>query len=192
MAKTLEESAANRDDLKKQTEELAQEVLLLQKQCTTTANYIKQHNCAQKKLLDQNQNAKDDINVNKLPLDNNDSNIAQIVNLDDEFKILEDTLLNSNQISVMNCVKQKIHLYIDRKLLESKAERDEELKTLKEKLENEKNEYDSEMNRLQELLLGVKSKDLTELRKELETKHAKEVEDLRTYFEQKCSELEKQ
>lgn len=64
----------------------------------------------------------------------------------------------------------------------------------KDKLKNEKMNHEVETTKLRELLANVKceSVDIVTLREELEAKHAKEVEELRTYFEQKCADLEKQ
>lgn len=58
----------------------------------------------------------------------------------------------------------------------------------------EKNEKESEINRLRQLLANVKSgsTEVLQLRLELDAIHKKEMEDLRLYFEQKCTDLEKQ
>lgn len=58
----------------------------------------------------------------------------------------------------------------------------------------EKKERDDEINRLRQLLDNVKcvSMDVVELKEELGVKHAEEMEELRTYFEKKCADLEKQ
>lgn len=72
-----------------------------------------------------------------------------------------------------------------------------ELNQLKEKLTQEqleKGELESEANRLRQLLVNIKSgsADMVALRAELETIHKREMEILRTYFERKCTDLEKQ
>lgn len=58
----------------------------------------------------------------------------------------------------------------------------------------EKAELDSETNRLRQLLANIKSgsTEFVELRAELDRIHKKEMEDLRMYFERKCTDLEKQ
>lgn len=192
MTRSLEESAAYRNELEKKTEALAQELLLLQEQCTEARNHIKQLNSNKSVKLDQNEN--DDINP-----DIDITKTSQVISFDDspnlekEFSSFEQAL-NPNQARKMNDLKIRIQLYIDQKLLQCKANQELELKVLKEQLENEKNDYDTEITRLQQLLLGVKcgSTELLDLKQELESKHAKEMEELRTYFEQKCSDLEKQ
>ncbi|XP_076236132.1 uncharacterized protein LOC143180351 isoform X3 [Calliopsis andreniformis] len=57
-----------------------------------------------------------------------------------------------------------------------------------------KAETASEIRKVQSLVLGVKegTTELHDLKTELETRHAKEMEELRTYFEQKCLLMEKQ
>lgn len=184
-------------------------MLLLQEQCAVAAKYIKQQKCAQNTTtLDENQNS----DANKLDVsnrlesvttqdgDNLNKNVSKLsettsdhINLTEAYEVLQSTL-NASQLNVMNELKIKIQLYVEQKLTHCKALQDHELKLLKEKLENEKNDYDTEISRLQELLLGVKcgSNEFVELRQELETKHAKEMEELRTYFEQKCTDMEKQ
>ncbi|XP_026667954.1 golgin subfamily A member 4-like isoform X3 [Ceratina calcarata] len=57
-----------------------------------------------------------------------------------------------------------------------------------------KAETASEMRKVQSFMLGVKegTTELNDLKNELEMRHAKEMEELRTYFEQKCLLMEKQ
>ncbi|KOC61634.1 Pericentrin [Habropoda laboriosa] len=52
----------------------------------------------------------------------------------------------------------------------------------------------SEIRKVQSLMLGVKdgTRELNDLKTELEMRHAKEMEELRIYFEQKCLQMEKQ
>lgn len=73
----------------------------------------------------------------------------------------------------------------------------EKLNNINEKLQQErmeKAELDSETNRLKQLLVNLKngSTEVVELRSELDKIHKKEMENLRLYFERKCTDLEKQ
>ncbi|XP_033609685.1 A-kinase anchor protein 9 isoform X6 [Cryptotermes secundus] len=72
----------------------------------------------------------------------------------------------------------------------------------KEELENKHklamdllaHEHDVEVAKLRDIIANVKCGNisgLTELRQEMETKHTKEMEELRQYFEQKCADVEK-
>lgn len=69
-----------------------------------------------------------------------------------------------------------------------------ELKNLQDTIKTEKREADIEVNRLRQLLNSVKSDSpiIDDLRRELETKHTKEMQELREYFEKKCVDMEKQ
>lgn len=62
-----------------------------------------------------------------------------------------------------------------------------------EQVRQEKEEYEREISRLRELLANLKcgSAEIMDLKNELEAKHSREMEELRTYFEKKCAELEK-
>jgi hypothetical protein len=59
--------------------------------------------------------------------------------------------------------------------------------------EADKVEYEAEMARLKDLLTNSKpsSNEVLQLKEELDVKHSKEMEELRTYFEKKCADLEK-
>lgn len=71
---------------------------------------------------------------------------------------------------------------------------DEEIKGLQTLLDEEKKETEMEVSRWRQLLENVKSTspDVEELRRELEAKHSKEMEELREYFEKRCVDMEKQ
>ncbi|XP_048520137.1 A-kinase anchor protein 9 isoform X2 [Dendroctonus ponderosae] len=64
---------------------------------------------------------------------------------------------------------------------------------LQQKIISNETEHEGETSRLRGLLESSThgSNELMKLKVELEEKHAKEVEELRTYFEKKCAELEK-
>lgn len=58
----------------------------------------------------------------------------------------------------------------------------------------ERVEHESEVAKLRELLANIEcdARNFGELRQELEEKHEREMEEVRTYFEQKCADLGKQ
>ncbi|CAL1686349.1 unnamed protein product [Lasius platythorax] len=66
----------------------------------------------------------------------------------------------------------------------------------KEELESVKADSAKEINRLRSLVQNFKSfqdgNDIHNMKAELNARHAKEMEELRTYFEQKCLQMEKQ
>ncbi|XP_031352709.1 A-kinase anchor protein 9-like isoform X3 [Photinus pyralis] len=115
-----------------------------------------------------------------------------ILNLDKECLSLERTL-NAPQIELMRGVKESINAYVEAHMGEHHRLHQLELKKLENKLENEQMGYEAEIAKLKELLNGMNCHpdDVVALRTELEAKHAKEMEELRTYFEKKCAEVEK-
>ncbi|KAJ8715324.1 hypothetical protein PYW08_005305 [Mythimna loreyi] len=74
-----------------------------------------------------------------------------------------------------------------------RIDNDTEIKELESQLQQDKQAYAVEMRRLRELLASVKAgnADIDALRQELDIKHEKEMENLRTYFEKKCSDMER-
>lgn len=100
----------------------------------------------------------------------------------DEFK----ESLNENELKMFANVEGKFATMLN-----------EKLRTVQELLHQEqltKAEMESEKHRVNQLLLNVKagSAELADLRAELVAIHKKEVDDLRQYFEKKCTDLEKQ
>lgn len=100
----------------------------------------------------------------------------------DDFK----KSLNEDEVKMFASVENKFEELLNGKLNE-----------VKEKLQQEqfeKAELDSETNRLKHLLANIKSgsTEVLELRTELDKIHKKEMENLRLYFERKCTDLEKQ
>lgn len=63
-----------------------------------------------------------------------------------------------------------------------------------EKLITEKEAHNSAATKLTELMssLETENQHINEIKEQLDEKHKKEMEELRTYFEQKCTDLEKQ
>ncbi|XP_032673747.1 A-kinase anchor protein 9-like isoform X3 [Odontomachus brunneus] len=84
------------------------------------------------------------------------------------------------------------NLCMEKKLLTQEIE--DAMNRRKEELEAIKADSAKEINRLRLLLQNLKdgSASMNDLRAELEARHAKEMEELRTYFERKCLQMEKQ
>lgn len=94
--------------------------------------------------------------------------------------------LNENEVKLFALIEGKFETMLNTKL-----------NAVREQLQQEqmdKAELESETNRLKQLLVNVKggSTELAELRAELDVIHKKEMENLRLYFEKKCTDLEKQ
>lgn len=95
-----------------------------------------------------------------------------------------------------NLTEVEIEMFVG---IESRFEEmlNDKLSDVKEKLQHEqmeRAELDSETNRLKHLIVNLKSgsAEVSELRTELDKIHKKEMENLRLYFERKCTDLEKQ
>lgn len=102
--------------------------------------------------------------------------------------------LSEDEAACFSKVWTKFELFHKTELDQLKINHELEVKNLQEMLSSEKKEADVEVNRLRQLLNSVKSDSpvIDDLRRELESKHAKEMEELREYFEKKCVDMEKQ
>lgn len=102
--------------------------------------------------------------------------------------------LSQEEMRIFFMVQKKFDDFLVQEIEKSRIKNEGELKIITDRLESEKSERDNEVIRLRQLLSSVKngSTEVMELKQELETKHAQEMEDLRTYFERKCADLEKQ
>ncbi|XP_039431177.1 pericentrin isoform X3 [Culex pipiens pallens] len=102
--------------------------------------------------------------------------------------------LSPDELRLFNMVQGKFDDYINLEMHKLKSTHEDESKVLQERLEAEKNEREAEVSRLRQMLTNVKSgsTEIVDLRTELEARHTQEMADLRTYFEKKCVELEKQ
>lgn len=110
----------------------------------------------------------------------------------DDVKFNE-TFSQDEQVIIAD-LRTKIYDFIQDTVLMYKNSHEIEIKILKDRLDSEKSVHDAEIERLRQLLNSVKSGsvDITELRQELNEKHNTEMEELRTYFENRCADIEKQ
>lgn len=94
--------------------------------------------------------------------------------------------LTSNEVKLFESMQDKFNVFLHQELKSITKNYEQEVQ--------EKNNKDAEINRLRQLLSQLKSGsvEVKELRTELDSIHKKEMEDLRMYFEQKCTDLEKQ
>lgn len=112
-----------------------------------------------------------------------ETKIMTVINKFDEF--IEENLRNKLRESLIQVLCDEIG--------KMRIDFDTEMKELEAQLRQDKQSYSVETRRLRELLASVKagSAQVDELRQELAIKHEKEMENLRTYFEKKCSDLER-
>ncbi|XP_012524431.1 A-kinase anchor protein 9 isoform X3 [Monomorium pharaonis] len=104
----------------------------------------------------------------------------------------ENVTLQKQQDSENSMQRPLENLQVEKELLSQEIEG--LMNRHKEELESAKAESAKEINRLRSLLQNFKdgNASLNDLKIELEARHAKEMEELRTYFEQKCLQMEKQ
>lgn len=111
---------------------------------------------------------------------------AKVVTLLDKFEqYIEEGLRNKLRESIIQVLCDEIG--------KMRIDFDTEVKEMEAQLHQDKQEYSVETRRLRELLSSVKAGnvDIDALREELNVKHEKEMENLRTYFEKKCTDLER-
>ncbi|XP_053610633.1 golgin subfamily A member 4-like isoform X4 [Plodia interpunctella] len=112
-----------------------------------------------------------------------ESKLTLVMNKFDEY--IEENLRNKLRESVIQVLCDEIG--------KIRLESDTEIKELEAQIQQDKQAYSVETRRLRELLASVKAgnTDIDVLREELAVKHEKEMENLRTYFEKKCSDMER-
>ncbi|KAK5641438.1 hypothetical protein RI129_009985 [Pyrocoelia pectoralis] len=217
LTEALKQSVVNREQLAEQSDFFSKEIDVLKKQLVETSDLLNQKKLDisnSDNKHDSSKSIKDSsiqtdslpsqilqgvINNSDttLPIEQTDGVISQtqhfqsssdsdvggpILNLDQECLQLEKTL-SLSQIELMKEVKDSINACVETQMGEYRKLQQAELHTLEEKLKNEKIGYETQIVKLKELLNDINS--------DLETKHAREMEELRTYFEKKCAELGK-
>lgn len=100
----------------------------------------------------------------------------------------ENSKLKSNIESFNQIQKLLDETNREKEVLQSRIEK------YKTEVDTLRNDYESEHQKYQALLANVNesNKGWEELKKELEVRHAKEMDKMRTYFEQKCLEIKEQ
>ncbi|KPI99739.1 hypothetical protein RR46_04713 [Papilio xuthus] len=113
------------------------------------------------------------------------------------FEVKVVTLLNKFEEYIEENLRNKLRESIIQVLCDEigkmRIDFDTEMKDMEAQLQQDKQAYSIETRRLRELLACVKAgnADIDALREELSIKHEKEMENLRTYFEKKCSDMER-
>ncbi|XP_028171785.1 227 kDa spindle- and centromere-associated protein-like [Ostrinia furnacalis] len=112
-----------------------------------------------------------------------ENKLTTIISKFDEY--IEENLRNKLRESIIQILCEEIG--------KMRIESDTEVKELETQMQQDKQTFTVETRRLRELLASVKAgnADIDELRAELSVKHEKEMENLRTYFEKKCSDMER-
>uniref|UniRef100_A0A182Q838 Pericentrin/AKAP-450 centrosomal targeting domain-containing protein n=1 Tax=Anopheles farauti TaxID=69004 RepID=A0A182Q838_9DIPT len=102
--------------------------------------------------------------------------------------------LAPEEVRLFNMVQTKFDDFLTQELEKVRDSGESEVRALRDQLQVERAEKEQEIGRLRQMLSGVKagSIEIGALRTELEARHTREMADLRTYFEKKVVELEKQ
>lgn len=206
---SLKQSLQIRDQLHEQSERLSSEVNDVRKQFSDTVDNISQATRKRSWLGVENAADTSGQRLSEITLDlvsgseyeddefnakirGNSRGVSQEKVLRDASKIapsLEQfkSDLSVDELKIYEALYEKFSEHISRELQTQNKNYERELLL-------ERNEKDLEINRLKQMIANVKSgtAEVKELRQELDAIHKKEMEDLRMYFERKCSDLEKQ
>ncbi|CAH0564692.1 unnamed protein product [Brassicogethes aeneus] len=181
LSESLDQSVLERKLLLAQIDSFKDEIAQLQGQLEVTTEMVKSHQCSNNKKTE----------INEDDADSSQKQIAQPFS-SINYKSIESSL-NNEQLSLFKDIKCNVDKFIEQQLEEKKIANEKEIENIKSAMLSEKEEYESEIKRLRDMLANIKcgSTEIMELRNELEAKYSKEVEELRTYFEKKCCDLEK-
>lgn len=127
--------------------------------------------------------------IESLRSSDEDKTVISVSNINDFKKSLPE-----EEAACFSKVWSKFEYFHKTEMDQLRMGHDEEIKRLQDLLEIEKRETEMEVNRWRQMLDNVKSStpEVEELRRELEVKHSKEMEELREYFEKRCVDMEKQ
>lgn len=218
---TLQRSVRERDDLREENQHLTREVVNLQCAASHSdhdtikaqlSDFVKYENMIKddtkyysalmssgsslKSSNGEKDNDREEMTVNysksDLNLKSSDSDDFQT---GFEFKLTD--IINrfdeSIEENMRNNLRESIIQVLCDEMAKIRIDADTDVKELETQLKQDKHAFTVEIRRLRELLASVKagSADIDELRQELDQKHEKEMENLRTYFEKKCSDMER-
>uniref|UniRef100_A0A336KVR5 CSON000948 protein n=1 Tax=Culicoides sonorensis TaxID=179676 RepID=A0A336KVR5_CULSO len=190
LTERLQQSIADREQLQKQGETLTQEVEALKRQLADTLELIKKPPQFNQSFQQQGNQRLSQVSIDlvsdfdedegdtgvnpfDLELDMYNLSTAEFSQEIENFR----QILKPEELKIFCLIQKKFDEFLRQELEKVQESHESELKILRDELESEKSRG---------------QKVLCELRSELESKHTQEMEKLRTYFEQKCSDLEKQ
>ncbi|XP_018561840.1 centromere-associated protein E isoform X3 [Anoplophora glabripennis] len=190
LSESLDQSVNERKELLKQVDIFKEEISQLQKQLQDTTRMVNDHKCVKETKEETDYTSA--VQVIKEDDDEKTETSEPVLDLDLEFSTLESNL-NPAQSNLLNDLKIKVNEFVRQSVMKNRNLYEEEISKLKENIVLEKEDYEMEINKLRDLLANIKcgSTEIMELRQELEARHSREVEELRTYFEKKCADLEK-
>ncbi|XP_063695962.1 A-kinase anchor protein 9 isoform X2 [Culicoides brevitarsis] len=186
LTERLQQSIVDREELQKQGELLTHEVEMLKRQLADTLELMKKPQQFRENRLSQ---VSIDL-VSDFDEDEADTGINPFSGLDLELDMYNQSttefsqeienfrqILKPEELKIFSLIQKKFDEFLRQEIEKVHISHDSEMKILRDELESEKSRGE---------------KVLADLRSELEAKHTQEMEKLRTYFEQKCSDMEKQ
>ncbi|XP_022916668.2 early endosome antigen 1 isoform X1 [Onthophagus taurus] len=165
----LQQMCENRDELQKQSENFVSKIHQLEKQLKEHSTEIKQHQCVSdteqwspnRKVNLKSTHSTDSLVEIESSLDQERSEKVSGMGINKIFRKLEQ-VLSPHQLVILSELKNYFEFYVQKRIDVVQDEHKKEIKEIE-----------------------------VELKKELGDKHNQELEDLRTYYEKKCVELEK-
>ncbi|CAH1963297.1 unnamed protein product [Acanthoscelides obtectus] len=183
LTESLDQSVAERKELLNQIYIFKEEIASLKNQVQEATQMVAQHKCTSENSRQESiQQSSADDNIK----------IVSNTDIEKEFASLEDCI-KEDKLATFENLKQNMLSYMSENSEKNKQKFEAQLKVIKEEKQLEKEEYECEISKLRDLIANIKcgSTEIMEIKHELEALHSKELEELRTYFEKKCAELEK-
>ncbi|XP_072945175.1 uncharacterized protein [Epargyreus clarus] len=133
------------------------------------------------------------VNYSKSDLRSSGSSDDFQTGFENKFTALLNKFESYIEENIRNKLRESLIQILCDEIGKMRVENDTEIKELESQMKQDKQAYTIETRRLRELLASVKAgnADIDVLRQELSIKHEKEMENLRTYFEKKCSDMER-
>nr|CAH7720562.1 unnamed protein product [Callosobruchus chinensis] len=183
LTESLDQSVAERRELLNQITIFKEEIASLKNQVQEATKLVAQHKCTTEKSVSQSA---------EFSTADDSHKVAGNIDLSNELANLKNCL-SEEQMDIFKDFKEKVLRYVDAIDDKNKEEIGTEVKALKEEKQLERDEYEGEISRLRNLIANIKcgSTEIMDIKSELEALHSKELEELRTYFEKKCADLEK-
>ncbi|CAH2984305.1 unnamed protein product [Chilo suppressalis] len=133
------------------------------------------------------------VNYSKSDLKSSSSSDEFQTGFENKLSIIISKFEDCIEENLRNKLRESIIQVLCDEISKMRIDSDTEIKDLETQMRQEKQTYTMETRKLRELLASVKAgtADIDALREELCIKHEKEMENLRTYFEKKCTDMER-
>ncbi|XP_025835932.1 centrosomal protein of 112 kDa-like [Agrilus planipennis] len=181
LTESLQQSVNRKEELQRESQLFLQEINLLKQQLLDTSSLFCENKNKSNLVESEIQTEAHFEITDTVALWTNNDLLNLLVRLESQ--------LNPSQMNLFSDIKMKLYENMKETLSNCKRNNEENV-MLQDELSN-KNEQELKIAQFNELVMDAETSEFSRLRLELEVKHAKEMEELRTYFEQKCADLEK-